>query len=100
MITRTATARTSPTPMITVRSNNQTMGVILPFMSHLLKGFFRRNPELYTVYKIGEGKSMGPRPACFPSFVGGGGGAFAAPRHPGVQAGVCDARGGPPFYSE
>jgi hypothetical protein len=31
----TTSETTSPNPMISVRSNNQTIGVILPFMRHL-----------------------------------------------------------------
>ena len=46
----TARESTWPTPMITVSSNNQKIGVILDFMRHLLIGFVRRQTDLYTVY--------------------------------------------------
>jgi hypothetical protein len=36
--------------MITVRSSNQTIGVILEFMRHLFIGFVCRQTDLHTVY--------------------------------------------------
>jgi hypothetical protein len=36
--------------MITVSSNNQTLGVILEFMRHLLIGFVCGQTDMYTVY--------------------------------------------------
>jgi hypothetical protein len=41
--------------MITVSSNNQTIGVILYFMRHLLIGFVCEQTDMYTVY-IDEGR--------------------------------------------
>src|SRR5512139_1292349 len=55
----TTSENTSPNPIITLRSNNQTIGVILPFTSHLLYGLVRRYPELHTVYNIRDRKSRG-----------------------------------------
>ncbi len=41
---------TPPNPMITVSSNNQTIGVILVFIRHLLIGFVCGQTDMHTVY--------------------------------------------------
>jgi hypothetical protein len=59
----TARESTPPNPMITVSSNNQTKGVILDFMRHLLIGFIRGKADMHTVYnKSGEKASLLPIP--------------------------------------
>jgi len=58
-IASTARESTPPNPMITVSSNNQTMGVILDFMRHLLIGFVCGQTDVHTVYnKRGESKPL------------------------------------------
>ena len=46
----TARESSSPNPMITVSSNNQTIGVILVFIGHLLIGFVCGQTVMHTVY--------------------------------------------------
>jgi hypothetical protein len=59
----TARESTPPNPMITVSSNNQTKGVILDFIPHLLIGFIRGQADMHTVYnKRGENASLFPDP--------------------------------------
>jgi len=54
---------TWPIPMITVSSNNQTIGVILDFMRHLFIGFVCGQTDMYTVYiKAGQKASRLPVP--------------------------------------
>ena len=50
-----------PNPMITVSSNNQTIGVILDFIRHLSIGFVCRQTDMYTVY-IKKGKKASNLP--------------------------------------
>jgi len=54
----TASESTSPSPMIIVSSNNQTFGVILPFMRHLVSGFFPGR-ETCILYAIAGGNARG-----------------------------------------
>jgi hypothetical protein len=56
-IALTARESTPPNPMITVSSNNQTIGVILDFIRHLLIGFVCRQTGMYTVYNKQEKKA-------------------------------------------
>ena len=56
-IALTARESTPPNPMITVSSNNQTIGVILDFIRHLLIGFVCGQTDLYTVYNKREEKA-------------------------------------------
>ncbi len=54
----TAMESSWPNPMITVSSNNQTIGVILVFIRHPLIGFVCRQTDMYTVYiKAGQNAS-------------------------------------------
>jgi len=56
-IALTARESTPPNPMIAVSSNNQTIGVILEFIRHLLVVFVCRQTDMHTVYnKRGNGK--------------------------------------------
>ena len=55
----TASETTSPNPMMIVSSSNQTFGVILPFMRHLVRGFIPGRGDMYTVYNNG-GNGKGP----------------------------------------
>jgi hypothetical protein len=58
-----ARENTWPNPIITISSNNQTFGVILVFMDHLLIGFVCRQTDMYTVYnKEGQKASCLPVP--------------------------------------
>ena len=55
----TARESTWPNPMITVSSNNQTIGVILDFIRHLLIGFICEPADMYTVYNKQGQKASG-----------------------------------------
>ena len=59
-IALTARESTPPNPMITVSSNNQTIGVILDFMRHLLIGFVCRQTDMNTVYKAAAKCNLPP----------------------------------------
>ena len=58
-IALTARESTPPNPMITVSNNNQTIGVILDFMRHLLNGFVCRQTDMHTVYNKRSQKASG-----------------------------------------
>lgn len=49
-----ASETTSPNPIMIVSSSNQTFGVILPFMRHLVSGLISGRGDLYTVYNNGK----------------------------------------------
>jgi hypothetical protein len=60
-----ARENTWPNPIITISSNNQTFGVILVFIHHLLIGFVCGQTDMYTVYnKGGQKASCLPVPEC------------------------------------